>query len=631
MSTVKLNIDGREIEVERELNLIEAARRLGILIPHFCYHPGLGVDGNCRMCLVEVEGQAKPAIACNTFARDLVTKDGVRKVFTANPRVKEWQAAVLEFLFLNHPLDCPICDQSGECFLQDFYMTNGQYQSRLDTPKVHKRKVVDVGPRVKLDAERCVLCTRCIRFCDQVTGTGELYIVNRGNRAEITNYPGLPLENDYSLNTVDICPVGALTGKEFRFRKRVWYLTSSHSVCTGCARGCNIYLEHHDGVVYRYRPRENMAVNQYWMCDYGRETYHPLNEDRLEIALRGTADVPFAVAMAEAAGWLRAATGPETLLLVSPVSSNETLFAAKRFAREVLGGARVAGAGTRPAGVEDKLLRRADLYPNTAGLEMLGLARDPEPELRRGGALLVVVEDDPLDPRQRPQWREHFARFTNVLYLGSNAGETSRAAGLSLPVTPHSECDGTFVNFEGRVQRFRRAVRPMGDALWGPELFRRLHAAMEGGAGAAMLGGNGTEAAATGPAAGTGASGAGADGTGAARTGAAGTGVARTGAVGTGAAGTGAAGTGAAGSDAAQTGAAGTGAVAGEGARGARAGGSWGWGSLPALWRALSTEEPAFAGMDVTRLGAGGALAGGPPSSPPPVPPSAPAARPAGE
>ena len=476
MATVKLIIDDREVEVDAELNLIEAARKLGIQIPHFCYHPGLGVDGNCRMCLVEIEGQPKPAIACNTRARELRTKDGVRKIFTANARVKEWQRAVLEFLFLNHPLDCPICDQSGECYLQDYYMSNGQYQSRLDLPKHHKRKVVDVGPRVKLDAERCVLCSRCVRFCDQITGTSELYIVNRGHRAEITSYPDRPLDNDYALNTVDICPVGALTSAEFRFQKRVWYLSSAHSICTGCARGCNIFLEHNEGLVYRYRPRENMAVNQYWMCDPGRLTFHPLNEDRLDTARRGDRELAFPEALAEAAGWIRATTGERTLVLLSPASSTETLFAAKRFAATVLGGARVAGQGTRPPGVEDAILRQSDPYPNSAGLRLLGLERDPGPELARGGDLLLVIEDDPLGERQRPAWKEAWSEFERVLYLGVNENATSRAAGLSLPVAPHSECDGTFVNFQDRVQRFRKAMTPRGDALWTPDLLRRLAA-----------------------------------------------------------------------------------------------------------------------------------------------------------
>jgi NADH-quinone oxidoreductase subunit G len=429
------------------------------------------------MCLVEVEGMPKPAIACNTFPRDLMGRDGVRQVFTATPKVKEWQAAVLEFLFLNHPLDCPICDQSGECYLQDYYMANGQYQSRLDTPKVHKRKVVDVGPRVKLDAERCVLCSRCVRFCSQVTGTGELAIVNRGNRSEITSYPDRPLDNEYSLNAVDICPVGALTSSEFRFRKRVWYLASTHSLCTGCARGCDLYLEHSEGIVYRLRPRENMEVNRYWMCDPGRQTFHPLNEARLEVAMRGEEELGFSEALPLAAGWLREAKGGAALLLLSPASSVETLYAAKRFAAETLGGARLAGAGTLPPGPEDRLLRKSDPYPNAAGLRLLGLERDPEAELARGGDLLIVFEDDPLGERQRPRWAEHFRRFARVLYLGTNVNATSAAAALALPVTPHSECDGTFINFEPRLQRFRKGVTPRGDALWAPELLRRLAAA----------------------------------------------------------------------------------------------------------------------------------------------------------
>jgi NADH-quinone oxidoreductase subunit G len=522
MATVPIQIDGRTIEAEDSLNLIEAARLLGIQIPHFCYHPGLGVDGNCRMCMVEVEGNPKPAIACNTFVRDLVTKDGVRKVFTTTPRVKELQKSVLEFLFLNHPLDCPICDQSGECLLQDYYMANGRYQSRLDTPKVHKRKVVQVGPRVVLDAERCVLCTRCVRFCDTVTGTGELYIVNRGNRSEITNYPGIPLDNDYSLNTVDICPVGALTSSEFRFRQRVWLLHSVHSICTGCARGCNIFLEHADGIVYRYRPRENMEVNRYWMCDPGRLTYHALNEDRCHSALLEGQEVPIFAAMKEAGDLLRAARedqeGARVLILVSPASSTETLYAVKRFAAVVAPRARLAGAGTRAPGVEDKLLRRADPYPNRAGLRRLGLERDPEPELKQGGDLLLVVEDDPLGETQRPEWQPLFDGFGKVVYLGTNLNATSRAADLVLPLTPHSECDGTFVNFQDRLQRFRRGLVPQGDALWAPELLRRLAAAV---------------------------------------------------------------------------------------------GCEFGWVNLNQLWSDLSTREPGFVGVDVTRLGATGALLDG--------------------
>ncbi|MDM7915983.1 MAG: 2Fe-2S iron-sulfur cluster-binding protein, partial [Candidatus Eisenbacteria bacterium] len=299
MPTVYVN--DRAIEVPEGLNMIQVAKLLGIEIPHFCYHPGLGVDGNCRLCLIEVEGIPKPQVACNTFV-----KDGL-KIRTETERVHELRKAVLEFFFLNHPLDCPICDQSGECLLQDFYMRHGQYESRLDLPKVHKRKVVDVGPRVVLDAERCVLCTRCVRFCDRVTGTGELRIINRGNRSEIGTFPGKPLDNPYSLNTVDLCPVGALTSKDFRFQCRVWFLSSAKSICAGCSRGCNIYMEQNEGTIHRLRPRENQEVNRWWMCDEGRRTYVPLNENRCEVPSIGGEEVTHEEALEAIASAIRAA------------------------------------------------------------------------------------------------------------------------------------------------------------------------------------------------------------------------------------------------------------------------------------------------------------------------------------
>lgn len=467
MAKVKIKVNDHEIEVEEGLNLIEAARAASVEIPHFCYHPGLGVDGNCRMCLIEVDGVAKPQIACNSYA-----KEGL-SFRTETPRVKEMQRSVLEFLFLNHPLDCPICDQSGECYLQDYYMTNGQYLSRLDTSKVHKRKVQRIGERVVLDAERCVLCTRCIRFCDEITGTGELYIVNRGNRSEITTYPSKPLDNPYSLNTVDVCPVGALTSSQFRFRKRVWHLESVESICTGCARGCNIYLEEDDGQVYRYRPRENMEVNRYWMCDHGRTTYLPLNDNRLDVAMSKGEELGYSVAVQKLTALLNEAAGKgsDVQVLLSPQSSLETLFAMKRFAAEVLGTDRIGTLATRPPFVEDEILRKRDANPNSAGITSLGLDKDPRAGLARGGALLVVVEDDPLG--NEPKLKPDFDRFARVLYLGTNENDTSAASDLAMPITPHSECSGSFINFQGRVQRFQKAITPPGDPLWTPLLLQQ--------------------------------------------------------------------------------------------------------------------------------------------------------------
>src|SRR5262245_24910202 len=270
----KLVIDDREVTVEDGLNIIQAAERLDIEVPHYCYHPGLSISGNCRMCLVEIEKMPRLQIACNTR----VTEGMVVK--TTSPKVKVAQAAVLEFLLINHPINCPICDQAGKCKLQDYYMDYGAYHSRFPLEaKVEKRKVVDLGPQVVLDQERCILCARCTRFLDEVTKTSELGIFARGDRCYIDLFPGKKLENPYSGNVVDVCPVGALTSKDFRFKARVWYLERTESICTLCANGCNIDIYHRRGQMYRFRPRYNPDVNQYWMCDEGRLWYKELQQE----------------------------------------------------------------------------------------------------------------------------------------------------------------------------------------------------------------------------------------------------------------------------------------------------------------------------------------------------------------
>ena len=467
----KVFIDDTEVEAPDGFNMIQAAKIAGIEIPHFCYHPGLGVDGNCRLCLVEIDGVAKPQVACNTFV-----KEGLR-IRTDTERIKELRRAVLEFFFLHHPLDCPICDQSGECLLQDFYMTVGQYVSRLDLPKHHKRKVVDVGPRIILDAERCVLCRRCVRFCDQITGTGELRIINRGHRSEIAIFPDRPLANPYSLNVVDLCPVGALTSKDFRFKCRVWYLEATKSVCTGCARGCNTYLEHNEGTIYRCRPRENARVNQWWMCDDGRMTYKSLNDNRcvvpsIDEQRAGHREAIDAIAAKVKTAQERGGDGA-IALFVSPEMSNESLYAAQAFATKVLGTRRIIAGSLRAPGVEDSLLRRADLFPNRKGCELLSIWRDDlRTELRKGGRVALLIQSDVVD--DDPGAAADLERFETVICLATNLTRTTAKAAIIHPVTPHSECEGTFTNFQGRVQRFRRAMPPKGEALTVMELLARI-------------------------------------------------------------------------------------------------------------------------------------------------------------
>ena len=263
-----LTIDGRTVEVPAGTNLIEAGLKVGVQIPHYCYHPRLSIVGQCRMCMVEIEGMGKLQAACSTQ----VMKDGM-VVRTASPNAEEAQRAIMEFLLINHPLDCPICDQAGECGLQDYSYKHGQAFSRFrfeEKRTYPEKERIPLGPTVMLNMNRCIQCTRCIRFTEEIAKTSELGFFERGSHAEIGTFPGKPLDNPLSTCVVDICPVGALTSTRFRFAERVWYLDKNPSICTGCDVGCNITLEHKHGSIKRYKPRQNPEVNDFWMCDYGR-------------------------------------------------------------------------------------------------------------------------------------------------------------------------------------------------------------------------------------------------------------------------------------------------------------------------------------------------------------------------
>src|SRR3989475_3199033 len=302
---IKVRVDGQEVEVPKTTpdpisgkplptTMIQACAAAKVDVPHYCYHPNLPVAGNCRMCLVEFGTQAlgpdrkpifnpdgtakiakspRPAIACAT-----PIAPGM-EIYTNTPHVKQMREGVLEFLLINHPLDCPICDQAGECKLQEYSVDYGKSESRFIEPKVHKPKRVELGPRIVLDDERCILCTRCIRFSKDIAGDDALGIVSRGSYSTLTAYPGKTFDNNYTLNTVDICPVGALTSKDFRFQMRVWFLKETKSVCTSCATNCSIVIGSREEKVLRYEPRENDAVNVCWMCDYGRLNYKWGNRD----------------------------------------------------------------------------------------------------------------------------------------------------------------------------------------------------------------------------------------------------------------------------------------------------------------------------------------------------------------
>jgi NADH-quinone oxidoreductase subunit G len=471
----KLTIDGKEIEVEAGTNLIEAARRLGIDVPHYCYHPSLSIAGQCRLCMVDIEKTPRPSIACNTLAADGMV------VHTQTDRVKETRRSIMEFHLINHPLDCPVCDQAGECWLQIYYMQHGLYDPRMVDEKVHKPKAVPLGPHVMLDAERCILCSRCVRFCDEITGTGELGIFSRGDHSEIGLFPGHDLENNYSGNVVDICPVGALTDREFRFQVRVWYLDATKSVCPGCARGCNLDVHvnrkrpHHAGGrrVARLKPRLNEAVNAWWICDVGRYGFDAVDDpSRIRFARHGGVDVTRDEALGLLVAALRDHAPDEIAILASPELSNEDLFALRRLAEHR--GIRQVAFGVPPgkAGADDDFLLRADRSPNTRGAEAVGLVADADSILARARAgalkvLWVIQHDLPGSAWPTAATAQALERLETLIFTGTNENGTSTLSPLVLPLAAWVERDGTFTNFLGRVQRVRTAVEPLGDALAG--------------------------------------------------------------------------------------------------------------------------------------------------------------------
>lgn len=489
MPTVE--IDGRKIEVEDGRTVIEAADQAGIEIPHYCWHPGLSISGNCRMCLVEIEKAPKLQIACNTRVTDgMVVHTKSEKTVTA-------QKAVLEFLLINHPIDCPVCDQAGECKLQEYYMDYDRQRSRVPLAgKVHKGKAIPIGKHVMLDQERCVLCARCTRFLDEVTHTSELGIFQRGDHSEIDLAPGKTLDNPYSANVVDICPVGALTNRDFRFKARVWYLERTESVCGACANGCNIEVYHREGRIFRFQPRHNPAVNDYWMCDAGRVSAYGLQgEGRLQQALvRGEeafvatpwADVVAAVGrrLVEAA---RSRGGASIGIVVSAHASNEEIFLARRLGAAL--GARVAGLSVSPAGAyHDDFLIKADKNPNTQGLRAQGVDLGDGVDALLGAAAsgeleaLLLLRADVLAGREATNVRQAFETLPYLAVLDTGRVEELQFASAVLPIGTYAESDGTFTNFAGRVQRFTQAVPPPGDARPGWQALADLLAVVSGAA-----------------------------------------------------------------------------------------------------------------------------------------------------
>ncbi|RMG43568.1 MAG: NADH-quinone oxidoreductase subunit G [Acidobacteria bacterium] len=470
----KFTIDGRELEVPEGTTIMQAAHAAGIPIPHYCYHPGLSIAGNCRICLVEVEKFPKPAIACNT----VVTDGMVVRTQASSEKVKEWQESVMEFLLINHPLDCPICDQAGECKLQDYSFKLGRPTTRFVEEKEHGPKRRILGPHVVFDWERCIKCTRCIRFCREVTGTGELGMFLRGVKEEIGVFPGRPLENPYSGNVADVCPVGALTIKDTRFMPRVYFVSDVPSVCPGCARGCSVHLGVFRNQIVRITPRENQAINRWWICDEGRLWGRRLERaaaNRLS-GVRGPAAEaadPWAEAVRAGAEILRGSAG-RVAVVASPRAGLEETFLLARLASGPLGGAPVY-LPRHERGEDDDLLIRADKSPNRRGVELLlealcGGAR-PIDELRgalgdgRFETVLALGPGlvGPVDGEPEVLPEEALRRAPNRIVIDAHRSGFSEAATLLLPSAAFAEYDATYVNFAGRVQAAPKGLTPHAD------------------------------------------------------------------------------------------------------------------------------------------------------------------------
>jgi len=456
----KIFIDGQALEVAAGLTLLRAAEEAGIQIPHFCYHPAFAPEGSCRMCLVEIEGLPKLELACSTLV-----KEGM-KVQTTSPRVIEARKGVLEFLLAEHPLDCPICDKAGECKLQDYFEEYGLFQSQFNETKERREKKFALGKTLILDRERCILCTRCVRFLGEVSKTEEAGILNRGIHSEVGVFESELVDNNYSGNLAEICPVGAITDADFRFKIRAWFLEKKESICSLCSRGCNIYIDSHPGFprvprsrrVYRIRARQNPEVNSHWICDFGRYGYVDLDQGRQEALVWKKGDGDADLSWTKVLQILTEKIRP--LILQQKVSrigvilhtnlTNEELFLAKRLFR--MG--------------SDEFLLTADRTANRRGWEEIGLSAKAADLAGLAGTDMLLIfghylaaSFSPADLKNRLDGIE-----TKVLFA-SHKSSLDALVDFIVPVPVSAEKRGSLTNLDGRVQTFYPALDFCSDGV----------------------------------------------------------------------------------------------------------------------------------------------------------------------
>ena len=500
---VNVQIDGRWIQVPRGTRMIEACKQAGQEVPHYCYHTKLSSPGNCRMCLVQMGMPSPPAPAQHiTFGDDGFQKIGwmPRPVIscantvaenmgirTGGDLVEECRNGVMEFLLINHPLDCPICDQAGECSLQEFSVDHGRGSSRFEEMKVKKPKNVEIGPRIRLDDERCIMCSRCIRFMDEVVDDPVLGFIDRGTHTKLTVHPGRQLDNNYSLNTADICPVGALTSNDFRFQMRVWFLKETKSIDVNCGTGCNTVIWTRGNEVFRITPRENNDVNSCWIPDSHRLNFHYLHaETRLDAPMlrkgKNHENADWFEAIAKAAEGLKGHQRGEVAIIGSGRQTNEELYLLKRLAETLETDLLTLVPRFEES---DGLLVSADRNPNTNGAKLLWATNDPYAKLdairegvssRKIKAIVVFYEDLLGAAAFKATDLEKLELLVSNHLLPNG---TAKASHVVMPGAGFAEKRGSMVNITGRLQRLNQAILPPEGVMDDWEIIRDLVAALD--------------------------------------------------------------------------------------------------------------------------------------------------------
>ena len=466
-----LKIDDNKFEVGKGKTVLEVAIENDIEIPHYCYHPSLEIAGSCRMCLVQIEGMPKLQVSCNTFIGEVppdrkVDGEYDMVVHTKNELVTKERKNILEFLLLNHPLDCPVCDQAGECYLQDYSFKFGNAHSRFDEDK-RVRPNENLGSQIVINHNRCILCTRCTRFTREISGTSELFVEERGYNSKIAIIEDNPLDNLLAGNVTDICPVGALLSTDYIHKNRIWNMKKQPSVCQDCSVGCNIDVFTQKDKIIRITPRENHQVNGYFMCDIGRYGFHQYeNIERITSPLHksngGFSEISWDIAIKEIIDRLNT-NGSKTAAIASPFHTNETNYMLGRLFHGLI--------GTFPF-MEDKEITypsgfriSGDRSPNKQGMYDLcpQIVKDLPSKIKKQNIRGIYILDNGIDIELDDIWKKILKTMDFVVVQSYVMTSLSKTADIILPGLSPFESEGTITNDQGRVQWLRPSLPTPGD------------------------------------------------------------------------------------------------------------------------------------------------------------------------